>query len=99
MCGQNDSDYKDSCGFGHPMAALNASTTSRPRPRRGVHLRRRSRDLPAPLGLDPTHARVNSVLVNCATTLLYQPDMVSLSHLNNYAHLEQAGDPRMVTYR
>jgi broad specificity phosphatase PhoE len=53
------------------------------------------------LGLTPQRTlEVNSVLVNCATTgLLYQPQQVSLSFLNNYAHLEQVGDPRMVTYR
>jgi broad specificity phosphatase PhoE len=53
------------------------------------------------LGLDPKRTLdVNTVLVNCATTgVLYQPEMVSLSHLNNYAHLEQARDPKMVTYR
>jgi broad specificity phosphatase PhoE len=42
---------------------------------------------------------VNSVLVNCATTgLLYNPEAVSLSFLNNYSHLEN-GSPGMVTYR
>lgn len=53
------------------------------------------------LGLDPGRTlEVNGVLVNCATTgLLYQPHRVSLSHLNNYAHLERAGNPQMVTYR
>ena len=42
---------------------------------------------------------VNSVLVNCATTgLLYNPEGVSLSFLNNYSHLE-SGNSKMVTYR
>lgn len=52
------------------------------------------------LGLTPQRTlEVNSVLVNCATTgLLYNPEAVSLSFLNNYSHLE-GGDPRMVTYR
>ena len=52
------------------------------------------------LGLSPQRTLdVNTVLVNCATTgLLYQPDLVSLSFLNNFAHLEN-GDARMVTYR
>lgn len=106
MCGQHDGDYKESWqAFGaRCIAALKRITDDAASSRRVVvftsggpiaaicqHL----------LGLDPKRTLdVNSVLVNCATTgLLYQPDMVSLSHLNNYAHLEQAGDPKMVTYR
>jgi len=52
------------------------------------------------LGLDARRTlEVNSVLVNCATTgLLYNPEAVSLSFLNNYSHLEN-GNPQMVTYR
>lgn len=53
------------------------------------------------LGLNAQRTlEVNSVLVNCATTgLLYQPHLVSLSFLNNFAHLEDEGNPQMVTYR
>jgi broad specificity phosphatase PhoE len=53
------------------------------------------------LGLNAQRTlEVNTVLVNCATTqLLYQPHLVSLSYLNNFAHLENAGNPQMVTYR
>jgi broad specificity phosphatase PhoE len=52
------------------------------------------------LGLDARRTlEVNSVLVNCATTgLLYNPEAVSLSFLNNYSHLENSS-AQMVTYR
>lgn len=55
------------------------------------------------LGLpDERTAALNWSLVNCAVTkLFYQPDRLVLSYLNNYAHLEAAGDDdaRMITYR
>jgi broad specificity phosphatase PhoE len=55
------------------------------------------------LGLpDERTAALNWSLVNCAVTkLFYQPDRLALSYLNNYAHLEAAGDDdaRMITYR
>lgn len=45
-------------------------------------------------------ARLNWSLVNTGVTrLLYQPGRVSLSYLNNYAHLELPGKSHMVTYR
>lgn len=58
------------------------------------------------LGLgDRQMAELNWSLVNCAVTkLLYQsrrdaPARVSLSYLNNYAHLEWLGQPDSITYR
>jgi broad specificity phosphatase PhoE len=53
------------------------------------------------LGLgDRQVAELNWSLVNCAVTkLLYQPDRVTLSYLNNYAHLEWLGSPESITYR
>jgi len=52
------------------------------------------------LGLpDARAAELNTTLVNSAVTrLLYQPGRVSLSYLNNFAHLEQAA-PKAITYR
>jgi len=42
---------------------------------------------------------VNANLVNSAVTgLLYQPGLVSLSFLNNFAHLEQTGKADLITY-
>ena len=105
MCGDHDADYRESWqSFCTRCVAALGRITDGAASRRVVvftsggpiaaicqHL----------LGLDPRRTLdVNSVLVNCATTgLLFRPEAVSLSHLNNYAHLEQAGDPRMVTYR
>jgi len=44
-------------------------------------------------------ADLNTTLVNSAVTrLLYKPGRVSLSYLNNFAHLEQ-GAPNAITYR
>lgn len=52
---------------------------------------------------DRRAAEVNFSLVNSSVTkLLYsssQPDRVSLSYLNNFAHLEQTGQAQAVTYR
>jgi hypothetical protein len=43
---------------------------------------------------------LNWSLVNCAVTkLLFQGDRVTLSTLNNYAHLEWLGKPHTITYR
>lgn len=106
MCGRFDSEYRESWRAfqGRSVAALKRVVEGAGPSQRVVvftsggpiaaicqHL----------LGLDPQRTlEVNSVLVNCATTgLLYQPQIVSLSYLNNYAHLEQSGNPRMVTYR
>ncbi|GIZ51416.1 histidine phosphatase family protein [Noviherbaspirillum aridicola] len=53
------------------------------------------------LGLgDRQVAELNWSLVNGAVTkLFYQPGRVTLSYLNNYAHLEWLGEPGSVTYR
>lgn len=49
---------------------------------------------------DPQVFELNWSLVNSAVTkLLYQPGKVSLSYLNNYAHLEWLGEADAVTYR
>ncbi|TFW09296.1 histidine phosphatase family protein [Oxalobacteraceae bacterium OM1] len=49
---------------------------------------------------DAQVAKLNWSLVNCAVTkLLYRPGHVTLSYLNNYAHLEWLGKPESVTYR
>ena len=43
---------------------------------------------------------LNVALVNGGITgLLHQPGMISLSYLNNFAHLQQAGRPQVITYR
>lgn len=48
---------------------------------------------------------LNFTLVNSAVTkLLYrsrsaEPGKVSLNYLNNYAHLEQQGEAKLITYR
>jgi len=53
------------------------------------------------LGLpDRQMAELNWSLVNSAVTkLFYQPGKVTLSYLNNYAHLEWLGEKNAVTYR
>lgn len=53
------------------------------------------------LGLgDRQTADLNWTLVNCGVTkLLYRPGRMSLSYLNNHAHLELQGEPHAVTYR
>ena len=53
------------------------------------------------LGLSHERAfEVNTSLVNSAITgLLHRPGLISLSFLNSFAHLEQTGDPNVVTYR
>lgn len=53
------------------------------------------------LGLqDSKMAELNWTLVNSAVTrLLYRPGVITLSYLNNYAHLEWLGKPEMITYR
>lgn len=52
---------------------------------------------------DARAADLNFALVNSSVTkLLYssaQPDRISLSYLNNFAHLEQTGEAQAVTYR
>jgi broad specificity phosphatase PhoE len=106
MCGEHDGDYDESwqAFVARCVAALGRITDDATPGRRVVvftsggpiaaicqHL----------LGLDPKRTlAVNTVLVNCATTgVLHQRDQVSLAYLNNYAHLEQAGDAKWVTYR
>jgi broad specificity phosphatase PhoE len=43
---------------------------------------------------------LNLALVNSAVTgLLYQRGRISLSYLNNFAHLEQTGNAQVITYR
>jgi broad specificity phosphatase PhoE len=45
-------------------------------------------------------ADLNWSLVNSAVTkLFYQPGRISLSYLNNYAHLEVSGEKKAMTYR
>jgi broad specificity phosphatase PhoE len=53
------------------------------------------------LGLqDRQVAELNWTLVNCAVTkLFYQPDRITLSYLNNFAHLEWLGESNAITYR
>jgi broad specificity phosphatase PhoE len=53
------------------------------------------------LGLpDRKMAELNWSLVNAAVTkLLYQPGRITLSTVNNYAHLEWLGGKNVVTYR
>ncbi len=53
------------------------------------------------LGLtDRKTAELNWSIVNSSVTkLLYQPGKVTLSYLNNYAHLELLGEKHSVTYR
>jgi broad specificity phosphatase PhoE len=53
------------------------------------------------LGLqDKQVAELNWTLANCAITkLMYRQDAVTLSYLNNYAHLEWLGQPNTITYR
>ncbi|WP_449433198.1 histidine phosphatase family protein [Pseudomonas putida] len=53
------------------------------------------------LGLpDLKMAELNWSLVNSAVTkLLYRPGVVSLSYLNNFAHLEHLGTADTITYR
>jgi broad specificity phosphatase PhoE len=106
MCGEHDGDYRESWqAFAARCVAALKRITDDATPSRRVVVFTSGGPIAAIcqhlLGLDPKRTLdVNTVLVNCATTgLLYQPEMVSLSHLNNYAHLEQAGDPKMVTYR
>ena len=49
---------------------------------------------------DKKVAELNWTLVNSAVTkLFYQPGVVNLSYLNNYAHLEWLGEKHAVTYR
>ena len=52
---------------------------------------------------DRRAAEVNFGLVNSSVTkLLYssaQPERISLSYLNNFAHLEQTGQAQTITYR
>lgn len=52
---------------------------------------------------DARAAELNFALANSSVTkLLYssaQPDRISLSYLNNFAHLEQTGQAHAVTYR
>lgn len=49
---------------------------------------------------DRQMAELNWSLVNGAVTkLLYQPGKVTLSYLNNYAHLELSGQKQSITYR
>ena len=106
MCGEHDADYREPWRqFGARCVAALQRITDDTTPSRRVVVFTSGGPIAAIcqhlLGLDPQRTLdVNTVLVNCATTgLLYQPEMVSLSHLNNYAHLEQVGDPKMVTYR
>ena len=106
MCGEHDADYRESWqAFGARCVAALRRITDDATPSRRSIVFTSGGPIAAicqhVLGLDPRRTlEVNSVLVNCATTgLLYQPGQVSLSYLNNFAHLEQAGDSSMVTYR
>jgi broad specificity phosphatase PhoE len=106
MGGEHDKDYRETWqAFGARCVAALRRITDDATPGRRVVVFTSGGPIAAIcqhlLGLDPKRTlEVNTVLVNCATTgVLYQPDLVSLAYLNNYAHLEQAGDPRMVTYR
>jgi len=106
MCGRFDAEYREPWqAFGARCVAALQRITGDATPSRRVVVFTSGGPIAAIcqhlLGLDPKRTLdVNTVLVNCATTgLLYQPERVSLSHLNSYAHLEQAGDPKMVTYR
>ena len=49
---------------------------------------------------DRQMAELNWTLVNAAVTrLLYRPGAITLSYLNNFAHLEWLGKPECITYR
>jgi broad specificity phosphatase PhoE len=52
-------------------------------------------ELPDPRAFDLSLSFVNSAV----TSLLYQPGRVSVSYLNNFAHLEQTGHAQVITYR
>jgi broad specificity phosphatase PhoE len=106
MCGEHDGEYRESWqAFGARCVAALRRITDDATPGRRVVVFTSGGPIAAIcqhlLGLDPKRTLdVNTVLVNCATTgVLYQPDLVSLAYLNNYAHLEQAGGASMVTYR
>ena len=106
MCGEHDGDYRESWqAFRDRCVAAMKRVVDGAGPSQRVVVFTSGGPIAAIcqhlLGLDPQRTLdVNTVLVNCATTgLLYQPDLVSLSHLNNYAHLEESGNPKMVTYR
>ena len=106
MCGEHDADYRESLhGFRDRCVAALKRVTDNAGPSQRVVVFTSGGPIAAIcqhlLGLNLQRTLdVNSVLVNCATTrLLYQPHLVSLSYLNNYAHLEQSGNPQMVTYR
>ena len=49
---------------------------------------------------DRQMAELNWSLVNCAVTkLFYRSDRITLSYLNNFAHLEWLGESNAITYR
>ncbi len=49
---------------------------------------------------DAATARLSWGLVNCGVTrVLFQPGQVSLSYLNNHAHLERMAQPHVITFR
>jgi broad specificity phosphatase PhoE len=52
-------------------------------------------ELPDQRTFDLSLSFVNSAV----TSLLYQPGRVSVSYLNNFAHLEQTGDAQVITHR
>jgi len=105
MCGEHDTDYREPWRvFQERCAAALKRVVAEAGPSARVVVFTSGGPIAAIcqhlLGLTAQRTLdVNSVLVNCATTgLLYQPEQVSLSFLNNYSHLEN-GNPQMVTYR
>ena len=106
MGGVHDAEYRESwkAFCGRCVAALNrlieetgpsrtciVFTSGGPIAAIGQHLL----ELPDPRAFD-----LNLSLVNSAVTgLLYQPGRVSVSYFNNFAHLEQTGNARVITYR
>ena len=106
MSGLHDGDYRESWPHFHGrcVGALEALAARAGASRRLVvftsggtisAICRHLLDLPA-----PRVAELNWSLVNGGVTkLFYQPGRLSLSSLNNYSHLEQAGDPALLTYR
>jgi broad specificity phosphatase PhoE len=106
MRGDRDCEYRESwrAFYGRCVAALNRLIAEAGPSRTGIvftsggpiaaicqHLL----ELPDRRAFD-----LNLSLVNSAVTgLLYQPGRISISYLNNFAHLEQAGNAQLITYR
>jgi broad specificity phosphatase PhoE len=106
MQGDHDAEYRESwkAFCGRCVAALNrlieeagpsresiVFTSGGPIAAIGAHLL----ELPDHRAFDLNVSLVNSAI----TGLLYQRNRVSVSYLNNFAHLEQTGDARVITYR